>query len=1109
MENDVITPTAAQGRTAEEIIAAAEANKTAKQTEDAFGDTAAYLAEDSFESALQRLENAGTRKGIAGYMREPGSLLEQGYNTAVGYLADTGLAGVELSDAALKYAIGLGTELVPFQDAQEEQRLARDLAGMVDYAAMASPANVTSKVDDTLRALPRAVPEFVRNESGAVPIPRFRTRGETAPVPHYEDIKFSSPTLETIDNITYPKDGIFGSSFISELKSTKGVRPAELSAMELKLEPKRRYTKEELRDIVAPQVYDVTFVDTKPRYQDYQRMFPGNNDAGGIAPIQYFEWTADAKRPSGGSIKPNRKHYDSDNILFHTRGTVGEDIETGNRVYTVEELQSDLLQGGFSTEADTTKYDVEATDFFMGLPDYMQEFMYQPETVDKVDSALLKWQADYPQLGDFVDIGTPEYDAHAATISANTRELEEKLRSAGLSEDAVTAIAYDPTDTLYDIGRFREIEKLKEAPVKPPIKDIKETVRMSVDGLIGKAQQNGWDSIYFPPLEQIAAKRFEPGSAQFYKAITPGSGFHNTYVRSLNPILDDTVASAKGAFELQDVSRDFTPGETYYAMPDEDLVRIKDDMGKVKKLIRAFNDNMTDEEIYDKLGIDPMEFANYLDTEYDVNLSVVEDAAMQGDSVDYIMDNVETRAYENASLMYGQQRPLDTNGKQLNLTEGASAYDFTRPTFAEGGVVTNMDTQMNTLMAEGGLNTGTAAVDPVSGNEVPPGSTPSEVRDDIDARLSEGEYVVPADVVKYFGVAFFEGLRNKAKEGLAGMHRDGRIGGGPAPMEDEEDDALPFDIAELQTTDAQMEEAGFAAGGMVGVGTPAYQAPATGNYVGSSLFNQPQEQKPQAAVAVTTKTYVNATGQTIQIKFDAQGNPLTPIPAGYVEQTAANAAAKRNNDNNPVGMGARTQQTDTTENGSMGRLKVEDFASPASAIESFRTDLNQMGKTGTTGSVIGGIVGGPIGGLIGNVAGRGYQLAEARAKIQVARAYGYDDAADTMEAELKSVTDQMGIGSKAILDAIAPGTSLANRFLKANPVQTTVAPTVTAQPAAPKPKRNFTKAAGPVTTGQKKDRTGIMPKAGGSVSLSAAKPSAPRGGGGRAKGGLVTKPDKK
>ena len=40
-------------------------------------------------------------------------------------------------------------------------------------------------------------------------------------------------------------------------------------------------------------------------------------------------------------------------------------------------------------------------------------------------------------------------------------------------------------------------------------------------------------------------------------------------------------------------------------------------------------------------------------------------------------------------------------------------------------------------------------VDPVSGNEVPPGSLPEEVRDDIPARLSEGEYVVPADVLRF------------------------------------------------------------------------------------------------------------------------------------------------------------------------------------------------------------------------------------------------------------------------------------------------------------------------------------------------------------------------
>ena len=54
-----------------------------------------------------------------------------------------------------------------------------------------------------------------------------------------------------------------------------------------------------------------------------------------------------------------------------------------------------------------------------------------------------------------------------------------------------------------------------------------------------------------------------------------------------------------------------------------------------------------------------------------------------------------------------------------------------------------------------------------------------EVRDDVPAQLSEGEYVVPADVVRFFGVKFFEDLRAEAKRGLMEMESDGRIGGEP------------------------------------------------------------------------------------------------------------------------------------------------------------------------------------------------------------------------------------------------------------------------------------------------------------------------------------------
>ena len=56
------------------------------------------------------------------------------------------------------------------------------------------------------------------------------------------------------------------------------------------------------------------------------------------------------------------------------------------------------------------------------------------------------------------------------------------------------------------------------------------------------------------------------------------------------------------------------------------------------------------------------------------------------------------------------------------------------------------------LFDNGGLKQDGGTVDPISGNEVPAGSTQEEVRDDIPAQLSEGEFVFPADVVRYIGL---------------------------------------------------------------------------------------------------------------------------------------------------------------------------------------------------------------------------------------------------------------------------------------------------------------------------------------------------------------------
>ena len=107
-------------------------------------------------------------------------------------------------------------------------------------------------------------------------------------------------------------------------------------------------------------------------------------------------------------------------------------------------------------------------------------------------------------------------------------------------------------------------------------------------------------------------------------------------------------------------------------------------------------------------------------------------------------------------------------------------YSFKKSlAMAKGGMT--MEQQMS-LFQEGGMKDDGMDVDPVSGNDVPPGSLAKEVRDDIPAQLSEGEYVVPADVVQYYGVKFFEDLRMEAKRGLAEMEATGRIGGEPMSM---------------------------------------------------------------------------------------------------------------------------------------------------------------------------------------------------------------------------------------------------------------------------------------------------------------------------------------
>jgi hypothetical protein len=202
-------------------------------------------------------------------------------------------------------------------------------------------------------------------------------------------------------------------------------------------------------------------------------------------------------------------------------------------------------------------------------------------------------------------------------------------------------------------------------------------------------------------------------------------------------------------------------------------------------------------------------------------------------------------------LARGVKKPTKTQLKQLSV----KTKDGKLRLFNEGGAV--MDEQMEMAFSESGR------VDPVSGNEVPLGSTPKEVRDDIPAQLSEGEYVVPADVVRFFGVKLFEDLRMQAKMGFQQMEANGRIGGEPVEgmevVEPEDDLDIMFDDSDFEVVD------GYAEGGVV-------DSSAALGVLSSSGY--------QGTTGMETREYVNSTGNIINILF-FNGMPMSAIPQGY------------------------------------------------------------------------------------------------------------------------------------------------------------------------------------------------------------------------------------
>jgi Arc/MetJ-type ribon-helix-helix transcriptional regulator len=186
-----------------------------------------------------------------------------------------------------------------------------------------------------------------------------------------------------------------------------------------------------------------------------------------------------------------------------------------------------------------------------------------------------------------------------------------------------------------------------------------------------------------------------------------------------------------------------------------------------------------------------------------------------------------------------------------------------------GAITTNK----KKLFAEGGMMDDGKDVDPVSGNDVPTGSLAEEVRDDVDAKLSPGEFVIPADVVRFIGLERLMKMRDEAKKGLARMNDIGQMGnaeeaGEAADDTYEEDDDFESEIDDImkevdQEETGRQTEMAFSAGGFV---NPSYY----------DLEKAPKNP------ALDIRYFNDSEGKTFYMPF-INGKPMKPMPNGAVQ----------------------------------------------------------------------------------------------------------------------------------------------------------------------------------------------------------------------------------
>ena len=381
----------------------------------------------------------------------------------------------------------------------------------------------------------------------------------------------SNPDTPTIAEFYSPLESAIENASISEARGTKGenieafvrkrapkVSKGEMEFRDFKLDPEERYTRGKALEESMLEPMEISALRKGTKERGTQRQFDLIDSE-----VGYEEIGVDVRGKDLGLVT----HYGTSN-LAHTRYSlrrgrapkIGMKLKDIKSYILIEELQSDAIQNMSKNPTKDAKKLLD--DFTKDFDSDMEDIAFKPQF--QSSEKVIEDYKDFV-MNDFIPLVSNKNLSEEKAFESLTKIFKDRgysmannLLIPGQPLKALKQMFNNMSadNAIYD---FKEKEKLLDSIMRAakffiggtkaivnkkdtPLTSLTDSVRVLLQSVIADAKAKGIDEIVLPPIEKLAEKRFATGGNSYRKAITKGSGFHNTYVVAFDKALKQLQA---------------------------------------------------------------------------------------------------------------------------------------------------------------------------------------------------------------------------------------------------------------------------------------------------------------------------------------------------------------------------------------------------------------------------------------------------------------------------------------------------------------------------------------------------------------------------------------